>query len=69
MLSTNTGERAQEPENGEIYDKPRAESVAEDHLNTGFEAEILKFRDYARTRVNFSKTCRICQDWTEEATI
>lgn len=44
-------------------------SVAEDQLNTGFEAEILKFRDYARTRVNFSKTCRICQDWTEEATI
>ena len=44
-------------------------SVAEDQLKTGFEAEILKFRDYARTRVKFSKTSRICQNWTQEAII
>lgn len=44
-------------------------SVAEDQLKTGFKAEILKFRDYARTSVNFSKTSRISQDWTQVATI
>ena len=44
-------------------------SVAKDQLKTGFEAEIWKFRDYARTRVNFSKTSRTCRNWTQEATI
>lgn len=43
--------------------------VAEDQLKISFEAEILKIRDYARTRVNFSKASSIYEDWTQEPTI